>query len=528
MTTGTAERSAVPVAARPLASRTVRARSKPPISLLVGGFVASALVALPIFYIGVRATERGWDQVVRTAWRHRTFELILNTVALALVVAGAATVIGVGAAWLVASTNLPGRRFLQVAFATPLALPSYAAGWAWISWRPDLAGFWGAALVLVSISYPYVYLPVLGALRGVDPVLAEVARACGRRPFAVFWGVTLRQVRPAVVAGVLLVALYVMSEFGAVATMRFETLTQVIYQSYRSSYDRTPAAVLGCVLVLVAAVPLALAMRWGSAGRVDRAGPGVTRRQAPLQLGWAAVPAWAAAGGLLVVVFGIPGWNLVRWMSIGTSVTAWDDFRQALVSTLWVSTLAAGATVVVALPVAVLAARHRGRLSDIAVWTAYAGHGLPGVVVALSLVFFGIRYAGPLYQRTPMLIAAYVVMFLSLAIGAIQASVAQSSPSLGHVAASLGDRPVSVWRRVTLPLALPGIGAAATLVFIAVAKELPATLLLRPIGTETLATSLWERTDAQQYAAAAPFAAALVTVAVVPTLLLTRARKVGT
>lgn len=490
--------------------------------------MACVLVALPIVYIGVRATERGWSQVVRTAWRHRTFELILNTVSLAVVVSIAAAVIGIGAAWLVTCTDLPGRRVLQVVLATPLALPSYVAGWAWIGWRSELAGFRGAALVLVTISYPYVYLPVLGALRSADPVLAEVARACGRRPFTVFVTVTLRQIRPAVVAGVLLVALYVMSEFGAVTTMRYETLTNVIYQSYRASFDRTPAAVLGCVLVLVAAVPLALAVRWGSAGRVDRAGPGVARRRPPLRLGWAVVPALAGAVGLLLVVFGVPAWNLVRWIEQGTSATSWDEFGAALVNTLWVAALAAGAAVVVALPVAVLAARHQGRLSSVSIWTAYAGHGLPGVVVALSLVFFGIRYAGPFYQRTPMLIAAYVVMFLSLAIGAIQASIAQSSPSLEHVAASLGDRPSAVWRRITVPLALPGIGAAATLVFIAVAKELPATLLLRPIGTDTLATRLWSHTDAQQYAAASPYAAALVVVAAVPTVLLTRAGRAGT
>ena len=205
----------------------------------IGGLAACALVCLPIVYIAVRATDHGWGPVESTLWRPRTIDLLGNTIGLALAVSLASVVLGVGAAWLVACTDLPGKRVLRVALAVPLALPSYVAGWAWIGWRTDLAGFRGAALVLVSISYPYVYLPVLGALRRADPGLAEVARVAGRRPATVFLTVTLRQVRPAVVAGVLLVALYVMSEFGAVATMRYETLTQVIYQSYRASFDRT-------------------------------------------------------------------------------------------------------------------------------------------------------------------------------------------------------------------------------------------------------------------------------------------------
>lgn len=499
-------------------------RPRAPIALSVGALAACALVALPIVYIGVRATDRGWAAVEATLWRPRTLDLVRNTVGLAVAVTAISIVLGVAAAWLVACTDVPGRRVLRVALAVPLALPSYVAGWAWIGWRPGLAGFDGATIVLASISYPYVYLPVLGALRRADPGLAEVARVAGRRPLTVFLTVTLRQVRPAVVAGALLVGLYVMSEFGAVATMRFETLTRVIYQSYRASFDRTPAAVLGCLLIVLTAVPLVLAVRWAGAGRVARLGPGTARPRPPVQLGAWRWPAAVAAWAVLGAVFAVPAWNLARWVRRGSSTTSWSEVSEAFGTTLWVAGLAAAVTVVVATPVAVLAARHPGRLSTWSVWAAYAGHALPGVVVALSLVFFGIRYAGSFYQRTPMLVGAYVVMFLSLAVGAIQAAVAQSSPALEQVAASLGDRPRVVWRRVTVPLALPGLGSAATLVFIAVAKELPATLLLRPIGLDTLATRLWAHTDAQQFAAAAPFAAALVLVAAVPTALLTRAQ----
>lgn len=494
----------------------------PPV-LLLGGLVALVLVLLPIAYAGVRATDQGWAAVGETVLRRRTLDLARNSILLAATVTVACTVIAVAAAWLVTSTDLPGRRFLRVALAMPLALPSYVAAWAWIGWRHELAGFWGAALVLTSISYPYVYLPVLGALRHVDPALVEVARASGRGPLHVFFVVTLRQVRIAAVGGALLVMLYVLSEFGAVSIMRYETLTRVIYQSYRSSFDRTPAAVLGCVLIVIALVPLALSVRYTGRERAARVGGGTARRPVIVSLGRWRWPAAAALVGLLMVALGVPAANLVHWVRRGTSRTTWSEVIDAATTTLWVSALAAAVTVAIAIPVAILSARHAGRFSHTVTTAAYGGHALPGIVVALSLVFFGVRYLPSIYQRTPMLLVAYAVIFLSLAIGAIHHSVAHTPLSLGEAARAAGRTRWGAWRAVDLPLAAPGIGAAATLVFIATAKELPATLLLRPIGMETLATRLWSKTDAASYAAAAPYAAVLVLVAAVPTALLTRA-----
>ena len=210
-------------------------------------------VVLPVVYIVIRATERGWEPIEATLLRQRTLELLLRSLGLAAAVTAASLVLGVGGAWLVARTDLPGRRFWRVALGLPLAIPSYIAAWGWIGWRPDLAGWLGAWIVLTSVSYPFVYLPVLGALRRADPALEEVARSLGRRPWQVFVGVTLPEVRIAATAGALLVGLYALSDFGAVSIMRFEGLTHVIYQSYRASFDRTPAAVLGCLLVAVVA-----------------------------------------------------------------------------------------------------------------------------------------------------------------------------------------------------------------------------------------------------------------------------------
>lgn len=483
----------------------------------------AVIVLLPIAYLMVRATDRGWEPVRATLWRSRTLHLVWQSASLALSVSALCLVIGVAAAWLVLRTDLPGRRIFRIALALPLALPSYVAAWAWIGFDADLSGRAGATLVLVTISYPYVYLPVLAAMRRADPALEEVARSLGTSRARVFVTVTLRQVRIAAIGGSLLVGLYAVSEFGAVSIMRYESLTQVIYRSYRASFDRTPAAVLACVLVLISLVPIAFGTRGGEE-RVARVGGGVNRTVTQVRLGWARWPMTAALTGLLVASLGVPAWNLWRWTQRGRSQTDWSELAGALRSTLLLGAAAALLTVAIALPLAVLSARYPGRLSRLLTVSAYASHSFPGIVIALSLVFFGVRYATPLYQRTPMLLFAYVVLFLSLAIGAVHNAVAQAPPVLDDVARTLGRTQWGAWRSVTVPLSAPGIGAAAVLVFIAVMKELPATLLLRPIGTDTLATRLWTYTDGAQFAAAAPFATALVLVAAVPTAVLTTSR----
>ncbi len=492
-----------------------------PIPLVLGSLVAATVALLPLVYLVVRATEEGWSAVASTLWRDRTMALAGRSVGLAATVTAASVVAGTGFAWLVSRTDLPGRRAVRVALGLPLALPSYVAAFGWIGWRPDLAGGTGAAVVLTTISYPYVYLPVLAALRRCDPVLEDVARSLGHRPGSVFWRVTLPQVRLAAVGGGLLVGLYVLSDFGAVATMRHEVLTTVIFSSYRGSFDRTPAAVLGCVLALLAIVVVTAEGRTRRRlGPTAKVGSGAVRAQRVVALRWARWPTLAVPAAWLGIALGVPAWGLQQWFAQGTSRPDGGRFVEATANTLQVGAVGAAAVVVVAFPLAIMSVRHPGRLARLATSAAYAGHALPGVVVGLSLVFFGIRYATPIYQRLPLLVLAYVVLFLSLALGAISSSVAQIPPALDDVSRSLGRTAWGTWRAVTARLAAPGVGAAATLVFLTVMKELPATLFLRPTGYDTLATQLWGHTSSFSKAAAAPYAVAIVVLAALPTALL--------
>lgn len=505
-----------------LLRRRRRSLREPPVVLAVGAGVAGLLALTPLVHLAMRALEPGFEVFTQILTRPRTAELLVRSVVLAGAVTAACVVIGTLAAWLVTRTDLPGARRWAVLLALPLAVPSYVAGFSWISEWPSLAGFWGAFAVLTAVSYPYVLLPVAAALRVGDGGLEEVARSLGRRPVQVLVQVTLRRVWPAATAGGLLVALYVLSDFGAVSLMRYDAFTLGIYTSYRASFDRTPAAVLGCVLVVLAAV-----LTWGESRARGRAaqtvGRGAARPPTLVRLGaWRPV-AVAAVTAVLAVSLGIPAYSLTHWIVVGTSAGVdWGDLASAAGVTVQVAALGAIVTTLLALPVGVLAARHPSRLSRVLETAAYAGHALPGVTVGLALVFVGIRLVPALYQRTPLLIVGYAVLFLPLAIGAVRSAIVAAPIRLEEVARSLGHSRLSAFARVTLPLSAPGVAAGAALVFLTVAKELPVTLMLRPTGSDTLAVQLWSLTSAGAFAAAAPYAVVLVLVAAFPTLLLER------
>ena len=484
--------------------------------------MGTALIALlPLLYLVVRSFEEGLGTVADVLLRERTARLLLRSLALAGAVTIACLVIGVALAWLTTRSDLPGRRVWAVLAALPLAVPTYVAAFAWISFLPDLAGFLGAFVVLTACSYPYVLLPVAATLRRLDPAGEEVARSLGLSPWQAFRRATLPQLRPAMAAGGLLVALYALSDFGAVSIMRFDAFTRVIYTSYRASFDRTPAAVLGLLLVAVTCVLVWLEARTRGRAAYARVGSGGARAQPRIRLRRATLPALAVTATAAGLALGVPVAALAYWTAVGARGSVdLPELATAAVTSVSFAALGAVVTTLLAVPVGVLAARRSGRLPQLLERAAWVGHALPGIVVAFSLVFLAVRYAFGLYQRTPVLVLAYVVLFLPLAVGAVRASAAQSPPGLEEVARAAGARPLEVLRRITLPLAAPGIAAGAVLVFLTCMKELPATLLLQPLGSATLATQMWTETGVAAYSAAAPYAAVLVALSALPTYLL--------
>ena len=494
-------------------------------ALVVAGLAVAVLALLPLGYVVAFTATTPVAELRRLLLRARTVELLVNTTQLTVAGVGASVVLGVAAAWVLERRVVLGRPLWHVLLVAPLAVPAFVSGYAWISVAPTLNGLSGALLVVVSSYFPLVYLPVVAMLRGMDPALEDTARALGLGEWAVFARVTLPQVRPAVLGGALLVALHLLSEFGALQLVQLPTFTTAIYDQYRSSFAGPAATALASVLLLACLLLLVTEQGLRGRGRHARVGGGTARPALPRRTR-ARLPLTAALATLAATTLLVPLGILVHWLLLDTTATV-DTARltSTLVRTVILGAVAAAVTVLLALPVGWLAVRHRGRLSTLVERSTWFASALPGIVVALTLVTLTIRHARPLYQTVWMLLAAYTILFLPRAVTNVRAALAQAPPGLDEAARSLGARPLSRFLRVSVPLMAPGLGAGAALVFIAASTELTSTLLLAPTGTRTLATQFWAHSSALEYAEAAPYAALLVGVSLPATWLLSRSAR---
>lgn len=516
------------------------AQSLPAIIWLVAIAIMSAML-VPVLYLVMVVGSLGLDGVRAVLTDSLTWRLVVRTVYLGVTVTLASVILSVPLAWITVRSDLPARRFFAIATALPLVVPTYVGAFALVATfaRGGLAenwfgitgvnpyGFVGAATVLTLFAYPYVLLTVQAALRGTEGSLEEASRLLGYGPTATFMRVILPQLRLPVAAGALLVALYVFSDFGAVSILRYQTLTRGLYLQYTASFDRASAAMLGLLLVAITVIVIGAEARI-SRRYAQRSGGNAADRSLPV----VALGAWrwpATMFAVTVVVLGVftpmvvVGYWLMRGVAAGQPI--YLPFGPAGRSIL-VATLAAGATVLAALPVAILAARSRSAFAQWVARLAYTGYALPGVVVALALVFVGIRVVPFLYQTLWMLVFAFVVLFLPQAVAAIRAPLMQQPVDLEAASRTLGVGQLFTFARITVPLARRGALAGGALVFLTTLKELPATLLLAPTGFDTLATRIWSETAERFLTRAASSALFLIVIGSVPlAILMVRERR---
>jgi iron(III) transport system permease protein len=508
-----------------------RPRQEPPLVVATLAACIAAAMLLPAAYLLIRVSEdwsAAWDAVsansaqqalVRTAWLGAT--VTVSTIAIA-----------VPLAWLTERTDLPLRRAWGVVFALPLAIPSYVGAFTLVAalgprgmlqdllsplgveTLPEIYGFRGAWLALTLFTFPYVFLPVQAAIRNLDRSMEEAARGLGRSQLAAFWQVTLPQLRPPIAAGAVLVALYTLSDFGAVSIMRFDSLSRVIYLRY-TAFDRGSAAALA--LLLVALTLLIVAGENALRGR-GRYHANARHSVAPrVALGGWRWPAFALCVLVAAASLALPVTVMVYWLVRGIDAgEAMGFVRTAAWNSLYVSLLAALVAVAAALPIARLGVRYPGPFSSVVEKAAYSGYALPGITIALALVFFAANYAPVVYQTMTLLIFAYLVRFLPQAIAACRTALLQVNPHTEQAARSLGVGRWETFGRVTVPQIVPGMAGGAMLVFLTVMKELPVTLLLSPIGFETLATQVWSATSEAFFARAALPALILVGLSALP------------
>lgn len=512
-----------------------RARPAPAWLLAAGALVAAAAV-LPAAYL-VIVVFGDLSAALETALSIRSAEILLRTVGLTAAVVVSATALALPLGWLTVRTDLPARRLWAVLCTLPLVIPTYVGAYLLVAALgpkgllqealgverlPSIYGFFGAWLVLTLFTYPLILIPLRAALRRIDPQLEDAARAMGRRPRQLFWSVVLPQLRPVLAAGAVLVALFVVSDFGAVSILRFDSFTREIYLAYQSSFDRTGAAALGMVLVAVMLTLLYLSIRIRGGRTVHRLGPGTLRPTPTYPLGRWRLPALLFCGGLVAVGFALPVGVLIYWASkgISTGSSSLETVAALGGNSLLIAAWAAAIGALAALAVAALAVRYPSLASRTIERAAHGGYALPGILVALGLVFFATRAAPSLYQTVALLVFAMTIHYLPLALAPIAGALTQISPRIEEAARTMGRGQLEVTRTITAPLARGGIMAGAALVFLHAMKELTITLILAPIGFETLATDIWTQTTFGFYEASAIPALLLLAVAAIPVYLL--------
>ncbi|MGB1286139.1 MAG: ABC transporter permease, partial [Aggregatilineales bacterium] len=406
-----------------------RAGASPYLTILT--LIIVLLVLLPVAYLLLRSIGAGQESIDYLL-KPRTLSIISNSIVLVFAVTISATVIGVPFAWFTTRTDIPFRRMWLILGLLPMVVPSYLAAVTYLAAfgekgmlqqllepligttsLPDIKGFFGAWLAITLFTYPYILLPVRAALLNADPALEEAGQSMGLNRWQIFRRITLPQLRPALAGGMLLISLYTLSDFGAVAVMRYNAFTRAIEQQV-SSFRMERAAVLALVLVAFTLILLIMERVIASNKQNYRAGTGVKRDFKITRLGIWRIPAILFCSIPVFIGVIVPVMVLFSWVVNKSQVANVPpaDINALLVNTGSVSLIAAFIIALLAIAPALLATRSTSRRNRWLVGLTYTGNILPGIVIALALVYFSSKYMIDIYQTLPLLILGYATRFL--------------------------------------------------------------------------------------------------------------------
>lgn len=518
---------------------------------------SAALVLMPLLVLLL-----SWQAIDLDIWTHllqtQLLQLIGNTLILVAGVGTGVVVLGVSLAWLTSMCEFPGRRWFDWALMLPFAIPAYVLAFVMIGLM-DFSGpvqtllrEWlgndfrmvsirstgGVILVLVLVFYPYVYLLARSAFMAQGRGLMEAARVLGQTPWRGFTKIALPMARPAIGAGAALAIMETLADFGAVSVFNYDTFTTAIYKTWYGFFSLQTATQLASVLLLFVFLALFVERRAQGSRRfpgVDRPRPGAIYRLRGAR-------AWLASGYCLLVLaiaFIIPVIQLVFWLVDGGLAYLDSRYWALIRNTLLLGAMAAVLTVSLGILLALSRRLQPIRRVRSAVAVANLGYALPGSVLAVGIMFafswldnafliplrgwFGVEQPAPLLLGSLFaLLLAYLIRFMAVAYGPLDTSLARIKPSLPEAAQSLGQSGWALLRRIYLPLLLPGILSAGLLVFVDVLKEMPATLLMRPFGWDTLAVRIHGLTTEGNWERAALPALTLVLVGLLPVIVLIR------
>ncbi len=477
--------------------------------------VFAFLIISPMFWLVWQATTVEFERAARLMFSSATAEITINSLVLMGTVTVLSILVGVPLALLTTRTDLPYPRFWTIVAALPLVIPSYIGAIAFVSMFgsggeidslfgmtiPRIDGLWGAAFIITLYTYPYVFLTTRASLISMDSSLVDAARTLNHGPLGAFRRVTFPIIRPGIAAGALLAALYAISDFGTPAFMQANVFTSRIYGEF-NAFAVEYAALLALQLVAIVAVVLVIE---AGIGRDDDTSGGA-QSGSTIRLGYWKWPAMGSIATIGIVTLVVPVAIFVNWIfrSEGQRIPTLEFQPEFALNSVYLAALAAIVACVFAVPVAYYSGRTNSLVARVLERATYVGFAVPGVVIGLALVFLGTRTLPSLYrQGVWLLVFGYVVRFLPQAVGTVRSSVLQVDDEMFEASRTLGTGRIETFRRVTLPLVAPGMVAGAVLVFLTTMKELPMTLMIAPIGMDTLVIKVWEAHSALAYRYAA-------------------------
>ncbi len=517
------------------------------------------IISAPILFVFSSVFTKSGD-----IWQHLAAtvlqDYIINSCWLMLLVGTGVCLIGVGTAWLVTMCRFSGSRWLQWFLLLPLAAPAYLLAYAytemldyfgpvqtglrnlfgWTSiqeyWFPEIRSLWGAAVMLLLVLYPYVYLLARVAFLEQSVCTIEASRSLGCNPWRSFFTVALPLARPAIIAGLALALMETLNDLGTVEYFGVNTFTTGIYRTWLGMGERAAAAQLAAFLMIFVLILIVLERRSRNAAQYyDRSSS--IKRLTPFELNpWRSF--WALLACLFPVCFGfvIPGLYLLQ-LTINNLDTAFnDDFWQLAQHSFILASMTAIAAMFISLFMAYGQRLKPNWLMKMAVRIAAMGYAIPGSVIAVGVLIpvagldniidrwmrstFNISTGLLLSGTIASLIFAYLVRFLAVAFGSVESSLNKIAPSLDDASRSLGYGSTSTLWKVHTPLMSGGLLTAAMLVFVDVMKELPATLVIRPFNFDTLGIRVYQYASDERLAEAAAPALAIVLVGIIPVVLL--------
>ena len=528
-------------------------------------YLIAAIVVLPILVILIQwgTVGNGEQEIWQHLFNTKLDRLLFNTLILMLGVGAGVMVIGVGLAWLTTVCAFPGRKIFEWALMLPLAIPTYVMAFVFLglmsytgpvqttlrSWFgnqvyfPNVQASGSVILVLSLVLYPYVYMLARSAFVTQGRSMMDAGRILGKTSWQAFFKVAIPIARPAIVAGVALALMETLADFGAVSIFNYDTFTTAIYSAWYGLFNLAVAAQLASLLLLFVALVLFAEQKGRKKARYTQQNSRNT--QLYTLKGWQALAATGFCSLILLLAFILPFIQLLIWCVEIAAEELDSRYFRFLLNTLGLGLIAAVVTTLFALLLAYVKRLPAGfvekRWQNIAIRISTLGYALPGSVLAVGIILsftfldqaiigaaqkvFGISIRPLLVGSLFALVLAYSTRFMAVAFAPVEAGFERINPKIIEAAKSLGASPTRLLQQIYVPLLKPGLLTALIIVFVDVMKEMPATLIMRPFGWDTLAVRVYQMTAEGQWERAALPSVTLILLGLIPVYLLIRSSR---